>query len=167
MASTTAPDLLIRRIRRAAEARVCAEIMAGSEPWITLRRTREFALARLQDPTREVYVAVVEGQLAGFIILHLGGPFRGYLQTIAVAPEFRNRGIGRQLIAFTEERIFRECPNVFLCVSSFNPGAQRFYARLGYEPVGTLKDYVVKGHSEILMRKTISPMADFQPRAKA
>jgi ribosomal protein S18 acetylase RimI-like enzyme len=61
-------------------------------------------------------------------------------------------------MAFAEERIFQEVPNVFLCVSSFNQEAQRFYARLGYEQVGELKDYVVRGHSEFLMRKTIGPL---------
>src|SRR5271155_1909577 len=145
-------DVLIRRMRDAVDADFCADVMAGSEPWITLRRTREYALERVKDPNREVYVAVAGEQLAGFVILSMGGPFRGYLQTIGVAAELRNRGIGRRLIAFTEKRVFREAANVFLCVSSFNPGAQRFYIRLGYEPVGTIKDYVVKGHSEILMR---------------
>jgi ribosomal-protein-alanine N-acetyltransferase len=161
MESATAPS--IRRMKDATEARACAELMAASEPWITLRRSFEDGLRLLQNPAREVYVATLENHLAGFVILHLGGPFSGYLQTIAVAPAFRNRGLGRRLIAFAEERIFRESPNVFLCVSSFNPGAKKLYARLGYGTVGTLKDYVVAGHSEILMRKTIAPLADFRP----
>ena len=73
-------------------------------------------------------------------------------------PERRKQGIGSKLMAFAEERIFREAPNVFLCVSSFNKEAQRFYIRLGYEQIGELKDYVVKGHSELLMRKTTGPL---------
>lgn len=137
--------------------------MAQSEPWITLRRGYDDALKLLTDPAKEVYVAVAGGEVAGFIILHLHGPFSGYLQTIAVAPEWRNRGLGRKLIAFAEERIFRETPNVFLCVSSFNTAAQRLYLRLGYERVGELKDYIVQGHSEILMRKTLAPLAGFKP----
>lgn len=45
-------------------------------------------------------------------------------------------------------------PNVFLCVSSFNPDARRPYQRLGYEYIGELKDFIVTGHSELIYRKT-------------
>jgi [ribosomal protein S18]-alanine N-acetyltransferase len=151
-------DLVIRPLQTPAEAEACARLMATSEPWLTLRRTFEDGLTLLRDPAKEVYVALAGDALAGFVILHLRGPFSGYLQTIAVVPEWRNRGLGRELIAFAEERIFRESPNVFLCVSSFNTDAQRLYARLGYERIGELKDYLVRGHGEILMRKTRGPI---------
>jgi ribosomal-protein-alanine N-acetyltransferase len=90
------------------------------------------------------------------------GGFIGYIQTIGVAPEWRSRGIGRRLVAFAEERIFRDSPNVFICVSSFNPDAQRFYRSLGYEVIGDLKDFIVHGYSEILLRKTIAPWREFK-----
>jgi ribosomal protein S18 acetylase RimI-like enzyme len=105
-----------------------------------------------------VFVAMIGDAVAGFVIVNLGGPLRGYVQTLGVLPEWRKQGIGAKLMAFAEERIFQEVPNVFLCVSSFNKEAQRFYARLGYEQVGELKDYVVRGHSEFLMRKTTGPL---------
>jgi len=62
---------------------------------------------------------------------------------------------------FVERRVFRERPNVFLCVSDFNKGARRFYEKLGYETVGELRDYIIKGRSEILLRKTVGPLAEF------
>ncbi len=136
--------------------------MAGSEPWITLRRGYDRALKAVSDPAKEVYVAWVKDSPAGFIILSLTGPFIGYLQTIAVTAERRNGGIGRKLIAFAEERIFRQSPNVFLCVSSFNGAAQRLYERLGYQRVGEFKDYVVRGHSEFLLRKTRGSILEFE-----
>jgi len=136
--------------------------MATSEPWMTLRFTRTLKI--VQDPAKEAYVAEQKGTVAGFVLLNLLGPLRGYIQVLAVMPEWRNQGIGRKLIRFAEQRIFREAPNVFLCVSSFNTEAQRFYWRLGYKRVGEFKDYVVKGHSEILMRKTIGPIAKFRRR---
>ena len=103
--------------------------------------------------------------LVGFLIINMAGAFAGYIQTVCVAPQRRGLGIGARLVAFAEERIFRESPNVFLCVSSFNSGARRLYERLGYRVVGELPDYVVRGHSEILMRKTLGPLRDFQKRA--
>lgn len=158
------PEVSIRPLQNPEEASACAELMATSEPWITLRGTYEDGLKFLLDSTREVHVALIENAVAGFILLNLRGPFKGYLQTICVAPKWRNLGLGRKLIGFAEARIFRESPNVFLCVSSFNTAAQRFYSRLGYIRVGELPDYVVNGHSEILMRKTLGPIADFLPR---
>ena len=61
-------------------------------------------------------------------------------------------------MAFIEKEIFSTCANLFLCVSSFNEHSQRFYLKLGYEKIGILKDYLVEGHDEILMRKTTSPI---------
>jgi [ribosomal protein S18]-alanine N-acetyltransferase len=153
--------LEIRRLGSRDEAEACARMMAASEPWITLRRDAGAALAILTDPERESYVALLEGELVGFIILVMHGAFVGYIQSVCVVPGRRSRGLGRRLMAFAEQRIFRETPNVFLNVASFNPEAQRLYERLGYEVVGELRDYIVPGHSEILMRKSMGPLSEF------
>jgi ribosomal protein S18 acetylase RimI-like enzyme len=136
-------------------------MMASSEPWITLGRDYDASRRILADAAKERYVAEDGGGLAGFLILNMKGAFVGYIQTVCVAPDRRGRGIGSLLVAFAEQRVFRESPNVFLCVSSFNPRARRLYERLGYRTVGELPDYVVRGHSEILMRKTIGPTREF------
>jgi hypothetical protein len=51
-----------------------------------------------------------------------------------------------------------------MCVSSFNHDARRLYQRLGYQAVGELIDYIVRGHSEILLRKTLGPLTGFVGR---
>jgi ribosomal protein S18 acetylase RimI-like enzyme len=143
------------------EAAWCAGLMAADEPWITLGRTFERCMRILQDEAKEVYVARIGPMPVGFCILDMHGPFPGYVQTVCVAPEARRRGIGSAMIAWAEERIFRDSPNVFMCVSSFNPAAQRLYARLGYEVVGTLHGYIVAEHDEILLRKTRGAWSEF------
>jgi [ribosomal protein S18]-alanine N-acetyltransferase len=140
------------------EARACARLMCSSEPWLTLGRGYEASLELMRDETKERYVARAGESLAGFLVLNMRGAFRGYIQIVCVAPDSRGMGIGTRLVRFAEERIFRETPNVFLCVSSFNSGARRLYERLGYRLVGELTDYLVRGHSELLMRKTIGPL---------
>jgi ribosomal protein S18 acetylase RimI-like enzyme len=90
------------------------------------------------------------------------GALSGYIQTVAVREDWRGQGLGTRLIEFAEERIFRVSPNAFLCVSSFNTRAKDLYARLGYETIGEMRDYVVRGHSEWLLRKTISPVTEFR-----
>jgi ribosomal-protein-alanine N-acetyltransferase len=153
----------IRPLTTDAEARIAARLMASSEPWLTLERTFEDSLRLLTDASREVYVAFEDDVFQGFVILNMNGVLAGYIQTIAVAHDARGSGVGTQLVKFAEERIFRESPNVFLCVSSFNTAAHRLYERLGYKLVGELADFIIAGHSEQLMRKTIGPWREFTP----
>jgi ribosomal protein S18 acetylase RimI-like enzyme len=147
------------------DAEPCARMMACSEPWLTLGRSFEKSLEIVRHPAKEVWVVPgPDGPLA-FVILDMHGAFTGYLQTICVRPEDRGRGLGTRLLEWVEDRIFRESPNVFLCVSSFNAGARRLYERLGYAAVGTLDDYIVRGHGEVLMRKTRGPWREFATRS--
>jgi len=156
-------DFAIRPLRDTAEARICATFMAASEPWLTLGSTEEIIFSGLTNPGREVHVAEMGSRVVGALILHLDGLLNGYIQTIAVHPDARGGRIGTRLMQFAEERILQRSPNVFLCVSSFNHRAQHFYERRGYQRVGELPDYVVKGHSEILMRKTMGSLRGFAP----
>ncbi len=154
-------DISIKALQSEQEIQQCAHLMANSEPWISLKRSYQDSLEILRNSEKEVYLALSNEKFAGFLILQMHGAFRGYIQTVAVMPEYRGQGIGSQFLQFAEERIFRESPNVFMCVSSFNSQAQRLYARLGYEVIGELKDYIVTGHSEILLRKTIASLSEF------
>ena len=156
------PDVEIRRLENADEAEACAKMMAESEPWRTLGRDYEASLKIVSDPSHEVYLALWDGEIVGFVVVSMTGAFVGYVKSIYTVPEWRSRGIGSRLMSFVEDRIFREAPNVFICVSDFNEDAQRLYRRLGYEVVGELKDYLISGKSEILMRKTIAPLAEFK-----
>jgi len=155
--------VFIESARDLADREACARMMSESEPWITLHRAYDRSLAIVSDPARELYVARDGASVAGFILLTMKGQFPGYITTVCVHPSARGRGLGTQLVAFAEARIHRESPNVFLCVSSFNPGARRLYERLGFEFVGTLKDFIVAGHDELLYRKTIGPWDAFTP----
>jgi len=155
-------EIVFERLRDVDGAEWCARVMANTETWITLRRGYEECLKLVCDPSKEVYLAIAENSRAGFIIINMNGAFIGYIQTVCVAPEWRNRRVGSKMLNFAEERILRDSPNVFMCVSSFNKDAQRLYQRVGYEVVGELKDYLVSGHSEILLRKTIGPLSEFK-----
>jgi len=149
----------VRPLAGQADAEWCARTRSTTEPWITLKRGYEDSLALVLDPEREVWLGWEAATRAGFLILSLKGPFVGYVQTLCVADGLRGQGLGSELLAFAEERIFREFKNVFLCVSSFNPRARALYERKGYETIGPLRDFVVAGHDEILMRKTRGPLA--------
>ncbi len=156
------PELEIRKLSLVEEAQACATLMASSEPWLTLGRNFDDSLHIMTDPEREVYVARERGEIVGFAVLQMRGAFVGYIQSVGVEPGSRGRGIGSAIVRFAEDRILRESPNVFLCVSSFNDRGLKLYKRLGYEVVGELADYIVSGHSEILLRKTTGPLSEFK-----
>jgi [ribosomal protein S18]-alanine N-acetyltransferase len=132
----------------------CARLMASNEPWITLKRDVRRCRNVLGDEAKERYVVSEAGKRVGLLILDMHGPFPGYLQSICVAPEERSRGIGTRMIEWAEQRIFRDSPNVFMCVSSFNHDAQRLYTRLGYQTIGVLRNFVIDGLDEVLLRKS-------------
>lgn len=140
----------------------CAELMTANEPWISLQRSYTASLQLLQDTLSEVYLLQHNGQSIGFIMTKMKGSFTGYIQNIAIIESMRGQGIGEAAIRYMEELIFRSAPNVFICASSFNKRAQKLYQGLGYEVVGILKNYVIKGADEVLMRKTRGPLNDFR-----
>ena len=142
----------------------CALLMSNMDPWVTLQRPFVVCLAGVNDPTKEVHVVAEGGRVVAFIILEMHGLLRGYIQTVCVAPTHQRRGLGSRLIRWAEQRIASESPNVFLCVSSFNTEARELYERLGYVQVGTLKDYLVLGYDELLMRKSSGPWTSFRAR---
>jgi ribosomal protein S18 acetylase RimI-like enzyme len=159
-------DLLIRAIDGPDEAALCATIMASSDPWKRLGRDVEHTLRTVTNANSEVYVAADARDVVGLVIVVMNVPLiRGYVNALAVRDDYRNRGIGGKLLAFAEQRIFRESPNVFLCVSSFNSDAQRFYERMGYTRVGVIENFIIDGAGEILMRKTIGPTSRFAGRS--
>lgn len=141
---------------------ICAEIMSQSDPWITLGMGIEDCSKAFEGDHREVFVLRARDMIAGFFIIQPKGSFKGYIQTIAVAEEYRGKGYGTRILQFCEERILKYSPNIFICVSSFNLGALNLYTRFGFEKVGELKDFIRKGFTEILLRKTAGPVLDYK-----
>lgn len=136
----------------------CARLMASSEPWITLRQDIEICRRKLMRAGMELFVARHPSELRplGFILLApygmAGSP---YISSIEVVSEARGQGVGAQLLRFAEQH-YTGRGHIFLLVSSFNPRAQKFYRREGFEFVGELKDYIVPGHSELVFHKRLS-----------
>lgn len=142
----------------------CALLMSQSEPWLTLNRDLESCITAMHGDNKEVFIAVENSELIGFAVLQMKGTFKGYIQSILIKSSHQGQGFGSTLIKYCEERIFQISPNVFICVSSFNTEAERLYLKLGYHKIGDLNDFVVKGHSETLFRKSIGSISELKPQ---
>jgi ribosomal protein S18 acetylase RimI-like enzyme len=151
-------ELQIRPLDSPEDFDACAAIMASSDPWRRLGAGLDTCRRALSQPEREPWGACKDGRLVAFALLSFKGPFIGYVQLLGVAADQRGRGIGSALLTHAEQCIFARTPNVFICVSSFNENAQRFYDRQGYRTVGRLANYLVQGHDELLLRKTLGPL---------
>ncbi len=141
----------------------CTMIMVDSDPWKSLGLVYDDLIKMFRDSMNETYVAKLNDTILGFIVLYMHGTFRGYVKCLAVSEVSRGNRVGRKLIEFAEERIFKVVPNVFICVSSFNAKAQEFYYKLGYKKVGEFDNFIVNGYSEFLLRKTLGPLKGYEP----
>lgn len=127
--------------------------MSNSEPWTTLNISYDKMMANLNDAINEVYIVLFKDEVVGTILIQSQGAFSGYLKSIAIKREWQGKGFGTIMMDFFEKKVFLNHKNAFLCVSSFNTKAKKFYNKRGYATVGVLKDYIVEGKDEILMRK--------------
>jgi ribosomal protein S18 acetylase RimI-like enzyme len=140
----------------------CAMMMSKSDPWITLGFDYEQCRKAFKGTSKEIWVVEIDKEVAGFVILQIGGTFKGYIQTICIDAVYRGRGIGKKLLQFCQERILKISPNIFICVSSFNDRAIRVYKEFGFKLVGELDNFVKDGFTELLFRKTVGPMMDYK-----
>ncbi len=159
----TGKAIKITRLTSPKDRRAAALLMAASDPWLRLGIKYDSCLKNIKTPFRELHGAKDADGLKGLVLITMYGTLKGYIQALCVAPAARGRGLGESLLRYAEERIAKDSPNVFLCVSSFNKGAIRFYHRLGYRKTGLFKDFLVKGSDEILMRKTKGPLFSYKP----
>ncbi|WP_367379407.1 ribosomal protein S18-alanine N-acetyltransferase [Subtercola boreus] len=64
------------------------------------------------------------------------------IQTIAVAPDARRRGLARLMMTtLIAEAVSRGARRLFLEVRADNPGAQTLYENLGFLPIGVRRGY--------------------------
>ena len=103
-----------------------------------------------------VLVAGIGEKIAGFGIMRYKDD-DAHLDLLAVAPPYRRAGVGRQLLEWLEEcavvaGIFR----VALEVRTGNEGAQLFYQRLGYRPLGHLPGYYQGSETALRMGRDLS-----------
>jgi len=150
-------DVAIRPF--AAGDRDAAVALLDSDPWRRLGYTAADWTRLLTAPLdgREGYVAVTDGGISGLALVRPRFLVGDYLELFAVAAVARGRGLGAALLGHVEAVAFARGRNVFVCVSDFNDGARRFYARHGYAHVGTLPDLLVCGSAELLLRKSAGP----------
>ncbi len=150
---------MIVRPLQPADLPVCARILAENPLWQRYGVSPASAIQRLAGGLEQgasILVAETAEGVAGFIwFVEKGAFFRsGYVMLIGVDPAQQGQGVGEILMDTAEQIMFEKSADVFLLVSDFNEGAQRFYRRRGYIYVGSLPGYVLPDVAELIYRKT-------------
>jgi GNAT superfamily N-acetyltransferase len=143
----------------AAGAEALGPALAEIDPWARCGYTPALLTAYLAGRETDAprFEIRVDRALAGAIGVRrnwLRGP---YLQFLGILPAFQKRGTGSTALAWFEgEARASNAQNLWVAASDFNTRALAFYETRGFGRVATLSDLVVKGGSEVLLRKQLT-----------
>jgi len=102
-------------------------------------------------------VAILENRIAGYCVI---SPLRWQkvlvLSSLATHPDFRNRGIGSNLVAdairiANEVSALKAIRKLILQVAADNTSAQSLYTKFGFEFRGTITNYYGRGRDGVQM----------------
>ena len=95
------------------------------------------------------------GQIAAFAMMHFGDE-TAHLNLLAVAPEYRRQGLGRQLVDWLcASALEAGVLHINLELRATNTGAQVFYAALGFERVSVKQGYYQGRESALRMSRRL------------
>ncbi|HXP97076.1 MAG TPA: GNAT family N-acetyltransferase [Telmatospirillum sp.] len=139
------------------EATRLGALCAGIDPYRRLGQSAEALGGYLgrQDTTLFRFAIETSSGLAGVVAVRspwLRGPF---LEMLALLPEARSRGLGRQTVDWVAAQSGLISANLWTTVSDFNDTARGFYAHLGFAEVSELPGLIAEGTTEILLRRRL------------
>ncbi|MCM3710159.1 GNAT family N-acetyltransferase [Sporosarcina luteola] len=83
----------------------------------------------------QLFIATSEDQLTGYVYIEADPRHgEGYIEYIAVSDRFRRQGIGKKLLSFALDQLFRyeEIEDISLCVENGNEKAIKLYQAVGF-----------------------------------
>jgi ribosomal protein S18 acetylase RimI-like enzyme len=113
----------------------------------------------VRDPDSVVLAARSGASLAGFAIMRYADE-AAHLNLLAVDPQHRRRGIGRDLVQWLEETALTAGTfRIALELREGNAGARAFYRALGYRELGAVPGYYQGLETAIRMGRDVRDRA--------
>jgi len=133
------------------------------------RFSRSYMRQILSSSTSAAWIAEAEGRMAGFAIVDWSrepGPSiktdqtLAYIQTIEVLPDFRGRGLGRELLDRLEQSaIAAGAIIIWLHVDEENHAALHLYQDSGYLCRGRQENYYGRNRAALIFAKPLEVAA--------
>ncbi len=144
-------SLRLRAAHRSEAAAIATLSRLHVEHGLKWRWTPPKERKQMDDPDTMTLVASVQGDFAGFAIMHFGDT-RAHLVLLAVDPRFRKSGIGSALLSWLESScVTAGILDVRLEVRAGNQLAQRFYRNRGFAAVGRIPGYYDRREAAVVM----------------
>jgi ribosomal-protein-alanine N-acetyltransferase len=100
-------------------------------------------------------VASKDGSVVGYVIAVSQGR-EGSIQSIAVSPDSRGKGVGEMLMRSAIDRLAGKCGRMHLLVDANNEAAIRLYRKLSFEETGrVVKKYYPNGGDAVEMARDL------------
>ena len=106
-----------------------------SHPWSEQSLRESFA-----NPDVHFFVSREDGKIIGYISAEIILD-EGYIMNIAVKPEFQGMGVGKALARHMIKHFKNDLKFITLEVRASNVAAISLYKKMGFEYVGTRKNY--------------------------
>lgn len=120
------PSMELRRIQTS-ELSNAHELLAANGWRERIGSVQQFG--SLVEASQVADVAVIEGQVVGFVRAITDGQSNGYLSMLVVASTHRGKGIGRRLV----EQAMGTNTRVTWVLRAGREGASEFFVKLGFE----------------------------------
>ena len=147
--------IVVRRMRED-DLPAVSELAMLANPHATKEKYREHVAAELKDNSDSSFVATVEGNVIGYAQAEVCDNKEALLEDIAVADEYKNRGVGKQLLNKEVMVLKQKGARILLAEVHYKcASAIPFYYKHDFRISGFSQDYFGIGHDAVILRRIL------------
>ena len=125
------PELVIRPYETADEEKV-VELWSRCHLIVPKNDPEKDIMLKLQTQPKLFLIGILGNEIVATAMAGYEG-HRGWINYLAVSPDFRRRGIGRRMMAEADARLSaRGCPKINVQIRASNKSVVAFYESLGF-----------------------------------
>ena len=113
------------------------------------RELGKIILKELDNPQEAFFFAEHKDRVIGTILVSHDGR-KGWINRLAVIPEYRDKGLAAKLIETAEKFLSEQNIEIFAClIEEWNKSSKQLFQKLGYKRTDDIIYYTKKKHLEV------------------